>query len=56
MYVRVSLLYTASYSFIFSFELNTFQYVLSLTISRYVCAQMRGLGFVTDIEVLFYFP
>ena len=47
--------FTYSYSFIFNFELNTFQFVSSLMISKYVCAHMRCLGFVTDIEVLFYF-
>ena len=42
---------TYGYSFISSFELKTFQFVSSLIISRYNCAHMIFLVFVTDIEV-----
>ena len=54
IYACQSLIYR--YSFVTSFELNTFQFVYSLAISSYDCAHMRGLVFVTDKEVLFYFP
>ena len=54
MYMCVSLLHIATVSYLAL--KNTFQFVWSLIVSRYVCAHKRGFGFVTDIEGLFYFP